>query len=233
MLLYFFDTSEKLTNLVFVIQCGTRKPDNIYNTSREKQNMRSSHSPTIRSRYDYYYSSMSPASSTANFYDNQNQSLFGDPVPPATDFLETLDNHLYGSLRRSSNVYNHISNQNNNISSSVHQHPGHSNQTHSIAGSHMAGSCNSNYPYNHHLVAASTLSQGHGYPEPVHHPSPLRPGMGADSRHRMTPNRPDHYPLPHSMHHNSFRGGGYLYGSNRSASSAFSEEFRANLDSSR
>lgn len=64
--------------------------------------MRSSHSPTIRSRYDYYYSSMSPASSAANFYDNQNQSLFGDPVPPSTDFLETLDNHLYGSFRRGS-----------------------------------------------------------------------------------------------------------------------------------
>lgn len=62
--------------------------------------MRSSHSPTIRSRYDYYYSSMSPASSAANFYDNQNQSLFGDPVPPSTDFLESLDNHLYGHLRR-------------------------------------------------------------------------------------------------------------------------------------
>lgn len=66
--------------------------------------MRSSHSPTIRSRYDYYYSSMSPASSAANFYDNQNQSLFGDPVPPSTDFLETLDNHLYGSFRRPSNI---------------------------------------------------------------------------------------------------------------------------------
>lgn len=66
--------------------------------------MRSSHSPTIRSRYDYYYSSlsMSPVSSAANFYDNQNQSLFGDPVPPSNDFLETLDNHLYGSLRRKS-----------------------------------------------------------------------------------------------------------------------------------
>lgn len=66
--------------------------------------MRSTHSPTIRSRYDYYYSSMSPASSAANFYDNQNQSLFGDPVPPSTDFLETLDNHLYGSFRRGSNI---------------------------------------------------------------------------------------------------------------------------------
>ncbi|XP_055314698.1 protein stum [Sitodiplosis mosellana] len=64
--------------------------------------MRSSHSPTIRSRYDYYYSSMSPASSAANFYDNQNQSLFGDPITPSMDFLETLDNHLYGSFRRGS-----------------------------------------------------------------------------------------------------------------------------------
>lgn len=63
--------------------------------------MRSSHSPTIRSRYDYYYSSMSPASSAANFYDNQN-SLFGDPVQPSNNFLETLDNHLYGSFRRQS-----------------------------------------------------------------------------------------------------------------------------------
>lgn len=68
--------------------------------------MRSSHSPTIRSRYDYYYSSMSPASSAANFYDNQNQSLFGDPVPPSNNFLETLDNHLYGSFRRNSNLSN-------------------------------------------------------------------------------------------------------------------------------
>lgn len=66
--------------------------------------MRSSHSPTIRSRYDYYYSSLSPASSAANFYDNQNQSLFGDPVPPVTDFIETLDNHLYGSFRRGSTL---------------------------------------------------------------------------------------------------------------------------------
>lgn len=65
--------------------------------------MRSSHSPTIRSRYDYYYSSMSPASSAAAFYDNQN-SLFGDPVQPSNNFLETLDNHLYGSFRRNSNV---------------------------------------------------------------------------------------------------------------------------------
>lgn len=47
---------------------------------------------------------MSPASSAATFYDNQNQSLFGDPVPPSTDFLETLDNHLYGSFRRGPNV---------------------------------------------------------------------------------------------------------------------------------
>lgn len=66
--------------------------------------MRSSHSPNIRSRYDYYYSSMSPASSAINFYDNQNQSLFGDPVPPSTDFLETLDNHLYGSFRKNSTL---------------------------------------------------------------------------------------------------------------------------------
>lgn len=48
---------------------------------------------------------MSPASSAANFYDNQNQSLFGDPVPPSTDFLETLDNHLYGSFRRGSSTH--------------------------------------------------------------------------------------------------------------------------------
>lgn len=71
-------------------------------TSQSNEKMRSSHSPNIRSRYDYYYSSMSPASSAINFYDNQNQSLFGDPVPPSTDFLETLDNHLYGSFRKNS-----------------------------------------------------------------------------------------------------------------------------------
>lgn len=64
--------------------------------------MRSNLSPSLRSRYDYYYSTLSPASSATNFYENQNLSLFGDPVPPATDFLETLDSHLYGSFRRSS-----------------------------------------------------------------------------------------------------------------------------------
>lgn len=64
--------------------------------------MRSHLSPTLRSRHDYYYSTLSPASSAANFYENQNLSLFGDPVPPATDFLETLDNHLYGRFRRRS-----------------------------------------------------------------------------------------------------------------------------------
>lgn len=66
--------------------------------------MRSTLSPTLRSRYDYYYSAMSPASTATNFYENQNQSLFGDPVPPATDFLETLDSHLYGTLRRGSSA---------------------------------------------------------------------------------------------------------------------------------
>lgn len=64
--------------------------------------MRSHLSPSLRSRHDYYYSTLSPASSAANFYENQNLSLFGDPVPPATDFLETLDNHLYGRFRRRS-----------------------------------------------------------------------------------------------------------------------------------
>lgn len=66
--------------------------------------MRSTLSPTLRSRYDYYYSAMSTASTATSFYENQNQSLFGDPVPPATDFLETLDSHLYGSLRRGSST---------------------------------------------------------------------------------------------------------------------------------
>lgn len=65
--------------------------------------MRSSHSPTIRSRYDYFYSSMSPELSGTNLYDNQNQSLFGDPVTRSTDFLETLDNHLSGERRRRRN----------------------------------------------------------------------------------------------------------------------------------
>lgn len=84
--------------------------------------MRSQLSPSLRSRYDYYYSSMSPASSAVNYYENQNQSLFGDPVPPSIDFLESLDSHLYGSLRRSSLLSNstvltdnqHSKNNNNN-----------------------------------------------------------------------------------------------------------------------
>lgn len=62
--------------------------------------MRSTHSPSLRSRYDYYYTNPPPA--TTNYFDNQNGSLFGDPVPPSTGFIENLDNHLYGSLRRNS-----------------------------------------------------------------------------------------------------------------------------------
>lgn len=62
--------------------------------------MRSTHSPSLRSRYDYYYTN--PPAATTNYFDNQNGSLFGDPVPPSTGFIENLDNHLYGSLRRNS-----------------------------------------------------------------------------------------------------------------------------------
>lgn len=61
------------------------------------------HSPSLRSRYDYYYSSptsTSTATVATNFYENQHASLFGDPVPPSTGFLENLDNHLYGSFKR-------------------------------------------------------------------------------------------------------------------------------------
>lgn len=63
--------------------------------------MRSTHSPSLRSRYDYYYTNP-PTATTTNYFDNQNGSLFGDPVPPSTGFIENLDNHLYGSLRRNS-----------------------------------------------------------------------------------------------------------------------------------
>lgn len=63
--------------------------------------MRSTHSPSLRSRYDYYYTNP-PAVATTNYFDNQNGSLFGDPVQPSTGFIENLDNHLYGSLRRNS-----------------------------------------------------------------------------------------------------------------------------------
>lgn len=62
--------------------------------------MRSTHSPSLRSRYDYYYTN--PPAVATNYFDNQNGSLFGDPVPPSTGFIENLDNHLYGSLRRNS-----------------------------------------------------------------------------------------------------------------------------------
>lgn len=48
-------------------------------------------------------SSLSSLNNAANYYDNQCSSLFGDPVPPASnDFLDNVDNHLYSSLRRNS-----------------------------------------------------------------------------------------------------------------------------------
>lgn len=64
--------------------------------------MRSTNSSSLRSRYDYYYSSPTSATSTAatNYYENQHASLFGDPVPPSTGFLENLDSHLYGRFRQ-------------------------------------------------------------------------------------------------------------------------------------
>lgn len=82
--------------------------------------MRSVNSPSsstsnMRSRYDYYYTTMSPTTSPPisqqtitttteqGYYDNQHASLFGDPVPPSTGFIENLDNHLYGSLRHHHN----------------------------------------------------------------------------------------------------------------------------------
>ncbi|GAB0090799.1 hypothetical protein DMENIID0001_055620 [Sergentomyia squamirostris] len=66
--------------------------------------MRSTHSPTIRSRYDYYYA-ISPPSSATNYYDNHGGSLFGDPVPPPpAGFLENLDTYLYGNVRRGSSA---------------------------------------------------------------------------------------------------------------------------------
>lgn len=75
--------------------------------------MRSAQSPMLRSRFDYYYPPPPTTSITTtaagvgvtptasqSYYDNQNASLFGDPVPPSTGYMENLDNHLYGSLRR-------------------------------------------------------------------------------------------------------------------------------------
>lgn len=177
--------------------------------------MRSSHSPTIRSRYDYYYSSMSPASSAANFYDNQNQSLFGDPVPPSTDFLETLDNHLYGTLRRSSSVYsnsNNISNASNINNNAVSN------------GNGMGGFVDSPFPM------AQPMAQPMGQPMG----QPMAVGLGGGNRNmRATSSRIDNYPLQHPMVADPFRDSGFYYGVNRRASSSFSEEFRSNLDDCR
>lgn len=62
-------------------------------------------SSSLRSRYDYYYSISSPQTSTAiNYYDNQETSLFGDPVPPApsttSGFSDTFSSSLLESFSR-------------------------------------------------------------------------------------------------------------------------------------
>lgn len=162
---------------------------------------------------------MSPASSAANFYDNQNQSLFGDPVPPATDFLETLDNHLYGSLRRNPNVYNN--NNNNNVIGNQHTNNNH------ISRIQQSGH-NSKYRM---ASNASVLSQDLGYPESLGQPSPLSIGVASDHRNRI---RLGHLPLPTAAVYNDpFQRDVYYHGLNRPTSSDFSDEFRSNLDSNR
>lgn len=62
---------------------------------------------SLRSRYDYFtqYSVLSPQTSTAvNYYDNQEVSLFGDPVPPApsttSGFSDTFSSSLLESFSR-------------------------------------------------------------------------------------------------------------------------------------
>ncbi|XP_063708768.1 protein stum [Culicoides brevitarsis] len=63
-------------------------------------------SSSLRSRYDYYYSISSPPlmSPACNYYDNQEASLFGDPVPPApsttSGFSDTFSSSLLGSFSR-------------------------------------------------------------------------------------------------------------------------------------
>lgn len=62
-------------------------------------------SSSLRSRYDYYYSISSPQTSTAvNYYDNQEASLFGDPVPPApsttSGFSDTFSSSMLESFSR-------------------------------------------------------------------------------------------------------------------------------------
>lgn len=199
--------------------------------------MRSSHSPTIRSRYDYYYSSMSPSSSAANFYDNQNQSLFGDPVPPSTDFLETLDNHLYGSLRRGSTLHQQTD---NNINNNINYIDNNYNQNHH---SHHNNNVNSNSTTNLNNISRlnvgghrSRIGSGGGYTaDSSAYPTPLGSGVPSDNRRNVrSVDRLDNYPLPHSVLTDPFRDGGYYYGLNRRrASSSFSEEFRNNLESCR
>lgn len=60
-------------------------------------------SSSLRSRYDYYYSVTSPQSTALNYYDNQEASLFGDPVPPCSSssgFSDSFNSSLLGSFSR-------------------------------------------------------------------------------------------------------------------------------------
>lgn len=202
--------------------------------------MRSSHSPTIRSRYDYYYSSMSPSSSAANFYDNQNQSLFGDPVPPSTDFLETLDNHLYGSLRRSSSLHHHNDNNTNNNINYIDNNHNQSQYIHQNSNVKSNSAINLNnisrLSVGGHRTGIGSAGGAGGYTaDSSAYPSPLGTGVPIETRRNTkATDRLENYPLPHSVLTDPFRDGGYYYGLNRRrTSSSFSEEFRSNLESCR
>lgn len=85
--------------------------------SIRKEKMRPVHSPTIRSRYDYFYNMLPatlgqggvgggmmaegapvlvPGLNCSNFYDNQQADLFGDPIPPPppTGFVDNYESEL-------------------------------------------------------------------------------------------------------------------------------------------
>lgn len=104
-----------------------------------------------RSRYDYYYSTPSaPSVSNAlNYFENQNVSLFGDPVL-TNELTENFDNHLYESLRR-------------NIDKNITDDDFSSNRTSNIRGRNR-GRRNSNFSnrdfnYKPSSAHSSSLSQ--------------------------------------------------------------------------
>lgn len=92
---------------------------NMFNRNDERSNNASAGPSSSRSRFDYYYNTASsPSSSVENQrYHNDQTSLFGDPVLPATRHTDLLEGgDLYQNLKNNIELYHSkLYNQHENL----------------------------------------------------------------------------------------------------------------------